>query len=142
MTGALIYMDIRIILNGKKAGLAPVRAAITSARESSRVDVRVTWEAGDVHRLVQEACADGCRRLVAGGGDGTVNEIVDAILALAPMPLLEKCVRPLCPASRHLLTHWEPAVDRHRLACRYIRLRRSLHFVRILRVSVSHPDME
>ena len=75
-------MNIRVVLNGKKAALEPVRAAIYSARESSRVDVRVTWEAGDVRRLVLEACAEGCRRLVAGGGDGTVNEVVDAMLQL------------------------------------------------------------
>ena len=77
-------MDIRVILNGKKAGLEPVRSAIFSARENSPVDVRVTWEAGDVSRLVQEACAEGCSRLVAGGGDGTVNEVADALLQLPP----------------------------------------------------------
>ena len=60
-------MDIRIILNGKKAAFEPVREAIYRARENGRVDVRVTWEAGDVSRLVQEACAEGCRRLVVGG---------------------------------------------------------------------------
>jgi hypothetical protein len=33
-------MDIRIILNGKKAALKPVRAAIYSARENGSVEVR------------------------------------------------------------------------------------------------------
>ncbi|MEH6577950.1 MAG: lipid kinase YegS [Amphritea sp.] len=92
-------MDIRIILNGKKAGLAPVRAAITSARKSNRVDVRATWEAGDVHRLVQEACTEGCRRLVAGGGDGTVNEVVHAILALPAADRPELAILPLGTAN-------------------------------------------
>lgn len=75
-------MDIRVILNGKKAGLEPVRSAIFKARESGNVEVRSTWEAGDVQRLVQEARRDGCQRLVAAGGDGTVNEVADAILRL------------------------------------------------------------
>jgi lipid kinase YegS len=99
MTGGKILMDIRVVLNGKKAALEPVRAAIYSARESSRVDVRVTWEAGDVRRLVLEACAEGCRRLVAGGGDGTVNEIVDATLQLPADERPELAILPLGTAN-------------------------------------------
>ena len=45
-------MDLRVILNGKKAGLEPVRSAIIKARESGVVEVRATWETGDVQRLV------------------------------------------------------------------------------------------
>ena len=92
-------MDIRVILNGKKAGLEPVRSAIFSARESGRVEVRVTWEAGDVSRLVKEACAEGCTRLVAGGGDGTVNEVTDALLQLPIAERPELAVLPLGTAN-------------------------------------------
>lgn len=92
-------MDIRVILNGKKAGLEPVRSAIFSARESGPVDVRVTWEAGDVSRLVQEAHAEGCSRLVAGGGDGTVNEVVDALLQLPAEERPEVAILPLGTAN-------------------------------------------
>ena len=92
-------MDIRVILNGKKAGLEPVRSAIFSARESGRVEVRVTWEAGDVSRLVKEACAEGCTRLVAGGGDGTVNEVADALLQLPVAERPELAVLPLGTAN-------------------------------------------
>jgi lipid kinase YegS len=92
-------MDIRIILNGKKAALKPVRAAIYSARENGGVEVRVTWEAGDVKRLVREACADGCLRLVAGGGDGTVNEVADAMLQLPAVERPELAILPLGTAN-------------------------------------------
>lgn len=92
-------MDIRIILNGKKAGLEPVRSAIYSARESGNVEVRATWEAGDVQRLVREASAEGCRRLVAGGGDGTVNEVVDALLRLPEADRPEVAILPLGTAN-------------------------------------------
>jgi lipid kinase YegS len=92
-------MDIRVILNGKKAGLKPVRSAIYTAREHGNVEVRVTWEAGDVGRLVQEAVADGCRRLVAGGGDGTVNEVVDAVLKLSADNRPELAILPLGTAN-------------------------------------------
>lgn len=92
-------MDIRIILNGKKAALELVREAIFKARRRGRVDVRVTWEAGDVNRLVQEACNEGCPRIVAGGGDGTVNEVVDAVLKLPAEQRPEVAIMPLGTAN-------------------------------------------
>jgi len=92
-------MDIRIILNGKKAGLEPVRSAIFKARETGKVDVRATWEGGDVERLVHEAVHDGCQRVVAAGGDGTVKEVVDAILHLSADERPELAVMPLGTAN-------------------------------------------
>ena len=92
-------MDIRILLNGKKAGLEPVRSAIFKAREAGTVEVRSTWEAGDVERMVSEAIADGCTRLVAGGGDGTVNELTDALLKLDADKRPELAVMPLGTAN-------------------------------------------
>lgn len=74
---------LRIILNGKKAGFDTVRSAIATLREEvERVEVRVTYEYGDVQRFVNEAVTDGVKRLVIGGGDGTVNEVVDALAKL------------------------------------------------------------
>lgn len=59
---------IRIILNGKKAELASVRSAISELRkEVDNVEIRVTYEYGDVDRLVKEAVCDGVKRLVIGG---------------------------------------------------------------------------
>ncbi len=92
-------MHIRIILNGKKAGLEPVRSAIFKARETGEIEVRATWEGGDVERLVQEAVRDGCERLVAAGGDGTVKEVVDAILRLGADERPELAVMPLGTAN-------------------------------------------
>ncbi len=72
---------IRLILNGKKAGLDSVREAVFSIRDKGyELQVRSTWEEGDVDRLVREAAEQGVTRIVAGGGDGTVNEVVSAIL--------------------------------------------------------------
>ncbi len=71
---------MRLILNGKKAGIEAVRSVVYTLRDEGPLEVRVTWEAGDVDRLVKEAIADGCSRLVIGGGDGSVKEIVDAIM--------------------------------------------------------------
>ena len=75
----------RVILNGKIAGNPIVRAAIGSLRESGRdVEVRVTWEQGDAQRFTAEASRDRFDLVVAGGGDGTVNEIVHGLMDLPP----------------------------------------------------------
>ncbi|MCW8344471.1 lipid kinase YegS [Vibrio sp. ZSDZ65] len=74
-------MTIRLLLNGKKAAQDDIRQAVTQLRaEGYGIEVRVTWEAGDINRLVTEAYEQGVQRIIAGGGDGTVNEVVDALL--------------------------------------------------------------
>ncbi|MFA0442218.1 lipid kinase YegS [Vibrio sp. 10N.286.49.C2] len=75
-------MTIRLLLNGKKAAQDDIRHAVYQLRqEGHSIDVRTTWETGDIARLVSEAKEQGINRVVAGGGDGTVNEVVDAILS-------------------------------------------------------------
>ena len=70
----------RLILNGKKAATQGVREAVAALRKDSvQLDVRVTWEAGDAARYVSEAVADGVDVIVAGGGDGTLNEVAAAM---------------------------------------------------------------
>src|SRR3546814_18568921 len=71
---------LRLILHGKVAQDERVRAAVRSVRQDGhQVSVRVTWEAGDAARLTLEAVAEARRveidRIVAGGGDGTVDEV-------------------------------------------------------------------
>lgn len=92
-------MTIRVLLNGKKAGLEPVRTAIFSARELGNVEVRVTWEGGDIERLVDEAIQEGCSRLVAAGGDGTVNECASAMMRHEKASRPELAVMPLGTAN-------------------------------------------
>jgi lipid kinase YegS len=71
----------RLIVNGKSASRSDLRSAITNLRdEGIALDVRSTFEAGDVHRLIAEAIREGVRRLLIGGGDGSVNEAFDALL--------------------------------------------------------------
>jgi len=74
---------VMIILNGKKAGLPSVRDAISTFRkEVENVQVRVTYEYGDVARFMHEAVQSGVKRLIIGGGDGSVNEVVNAMATL------------------------------------------------------------
>jgi lipid kinase YegS len=86
---------IRIILNGKKADLDEVRGAVAALRsESSQVEVRVTWERGDAVRFVKEAVSDKIGRVVAAGGDGTINEVVNG---LAQIPRKDRPVLAILP---------------------------------------------
>jgi len=75
--------NIRLILNGKKAELPAVRNAVTDARTyEPDLSVRVSFEYGDIGRFVEEAHKEGITRLIAGGGDGTANEMVNALMKI------------------------------------------------------------
>jgi len=101
-----------LILHGKQALNEAVRVAVEGKRaEGWDLAVRLTWEAGDARRLVGEALALGYRQLIAGGGDGTLRDIaealanaeVDASLVLLPLGTANDFARsagvPLEPAQ-------------------------------------------
>jgi len=58
---------------------------------SSRAYVRITNSPGEARLLAEQAAADGCERVVAAGGDGTINEVVNGLAgsqtALGLLPL-------------------------------------------------------
>ena len=69
-----------LILHGKQAMNEDVREAVTSLRARGwTLDVRVTWEGGDAQRLVDEALRAGYPHIVAGGGDGTLRDVAEAM---------------------------------------------------------------
>lgn len=83
-----------LILHGKQATNEDVRAAVGQLRERGwELDVRLTWEGGDAQRLVGEALAAGYPHVVAGGGDGTLRDVAEAMglaatqASLALLPL-------------------------------------------------------
>lgn len=84
-------MDRRawMILHGKQAQNEAVREAVQARREQGwELAVRVTWEAGDARRLVEEGLRAAYSCIVAGGGDGTLNEVASALVELgAPASL-------------------------------------------------------
>ncbi|MDA5488592.1 lipid kinase YegS [Yersinia kristensenii] len=72
-----------LILNGKEAGNQDVRNAVKNLREEgATLHVRVTWEHGDAKRYVEEAALLAVETVIAGGGDGTINEVASALIAL------------------------------------------------------------
>ena len=72
-----------LILHGKQALNEEVRAAVKARREDGwELAVRLTWEGGDAQRLVGEGLAAGYPIVIAGGGDGTLRDVAEA-MALA-----------------------------------------------------------
>lgn len=74
-----------LILNGKSAQQPEIREAVEHLRRQGHdLQVRVTWEGGDGVWLVESAMAGGAARIVAGGGDGSINEIVAGLMRQPP----------------------------------------------------------
>ncbi|WP_313740793.1 lipid kinase YegS [Pseudomonas sp.] len=69
-----------LVLHGKQAMNEDVRTAVGQCRERGwTLDVRLTWEGGDAARLVDEALQAGYGTVIAGGGDGTLRDIAEAM---------------------------------------------------------------
>jgi lipid kinase YegS len=107
---------IRIILHGKASADVRLKSAVKIARERGHgVEVRVTWEAGDAGRLTAEAvreAEDGridC--IIAGGGDGTVNEVFAAAYSAGLPPACSLGVLPLGTANDFARSADIPADD-------------------------------
>ncbi|WP_017735242.1 lipid kinase YegS [Pseudomonas sp. CBZ-4] len=114
-----------LILHGKQALNEDVRAAVQARREQGwELAVRVTWEGGDAERLVHEALDAGYTHLIAGGGDGTLRDVAeamahaktDASLVLMPLGTANDFARaagvPLEPAQALALLDVPPrAID-------------------------------
>jgi lipid kinase YegS len=74
--------SIRVIAHGKSADDEGLRAAVLALRQRGHsVDVRVTSEAGDATRFARDAVRDGVEAVAAAGGDGTLHEVVQGLLA-------------------------------------------------------------
>jgi diacylglycerol kinase family enzyme len=98
-----------LVLHGKAAARDDVREAVRAVRKDGyRVDVRVTWETGDASRSAREATETGYGVVVAGGGDGTVNEVVagmtertagssSSVLAVLPLGTANDVAHACCP---------------------------------------------
>ena len=68
-----------VILNPKAGSARKVAAIVKRIRHLPDVAVRLTARKGDAVRFARTALRKGCEMIVAGGGDGTLNEVVNGI---------------------------------------------------------------
>ncbi len=74
MSGAAL-----LVLHGEHADRTDIREAVERLRaQGADLEVRVTWEAGHAALFAREGAGAG-RRVVAGGGDGTIHEVAQVI---------------------------------------------------------------
>lgn len=76
-----------LVVHGARADNPLLRRAVDRVRaRGHEIEVRVTWEGGDARRFAREAAREKPTAVVAVGGDGTVNEVVNG-LAGTDVPL-------------------------------------------------------
>jgi lipid kinase YegS len=69
-----------LILHGARANEPALRHLVAWVRERGHVVApHVTWEEGDGTRFARDAAARGVDAVIAVGGDGTVNEVVNGL---------------------------------------------------------------
>lgn len=68
-----------VILNPDAGSVKNVAAVVRRIRHLPDVDVRRTARRGDAVRFARTALRKGCEMIVAAGGDGTLNEVVNGI---------------------------------------------------------------
>jgi lipid kinase YegS len=72
---------VRLILHAKHAENDLLRQAVQRLREEGhRIDVRLTWEGDHLTEFARESCDRGHATVIAGGGDGTIRAVVEALL--------------------------------------------------------------
>lgn len=73
---------ICLVLNKKAVNEPPVREAVDGVRRKlPALNVRIPWDAEDSAQVVREEIERGATRIIAGGGDGTINAVVNTLLA-------------------------------------------------------------
>ena len=88
--------SLRVILNGSRTPRTPIEVAMAALRhQGHRIDVRVTDRRTGAAALARQAVEERVDVVVAGGGDGTVNEVANGILAASADPQVTMAVLPL-----------------------------------------------
>jgi len=94
-------MRIRMVINGAKANNLALKEAITKIRREHffALDIKIAYLPKDIDKIVKVSAQDGITRLIAGGGDGTINQVLNSIMELEPTKRPELAIAPLGTAN-------------------------------------------
>jgi diacylglycerol kinase (ATP) len=70
-----------IIVNPTAGSIVEIDALLEQLRRLNPKELRVTKRAGEAERFARSAIRGGCSYVVAAGGDGTLNEVINGIAA-------------------------------------------------------------
>ena len=89
-----------LVLHKKSCTRPEVKAAVNHARQSGiDIEVYIPWSGKELERFVQQATKDGAQRIVAGGGDGSLNAVVNAMIRGDKRPEASLGILPLGTAN-------------------------------------------
>lgn len=78
-----------LIIHGSRADLPSLRHLVKWVRDKGHTMLPVvTWEKGDGTRLAKEALDRGVDAVIAAGGDGTVNEVLNGLSGDVPLGII------------------------------------------------------
>ena len=70
-----------LVLHKKSCTRPEVKAAVKHARQSGiDIDVYIPWNGRSLRDYVRQSIKNGAERIIAGGGDGTLNAVVNAMM--------------------------------------------------------------
>jgi lipid kinase YegS len=89
-----------LVLHKKSCTRPEVKAAVKHVRQSGiDVDVYIPWSRKDLRRFVRQTIKDGAQRIVAGGGGGTLNAVVNTMIRGDKRPKASLGILPLGTAN-------------------------------------------
>ncbi len=70
-----------VIVNPIAGSIGNLNARLKQLAPLDAKEVRVTQRAGEAKTLARQAVRAGCKYIIAAGGDGTLNEVINGITA-------------------------------------------------------------
>lgn len=100
-----------LVLNRKSAARPDLRSAVRPLEKELGIRVCIPWSGKDLRKTLREAVSDGVTRVIAGGGDGTLNSVADAVLKLKSRSPVSLGLVPLGTANDFARSYGDKGLD-------------------------------
>ncbi|MEO7934226.1 MAG: diacylglycerol kinase family protein [Chthoniobacterales bacterium] len=111
--------DTLIIMNPAAKGEKAARFVERIGQLAAGAEIRLTTAVGDAEKIAREAAQSGYKTVVAAGGDGTINEVVNGIgesrvnLGILPVGTMNVLAAELGLPVKDLAACWSVITDGH-----------------------------